>query len=577
MSDVIGIVLRMTLGLFVNKARSSLCDQLKDAGLNSQQLRNLIISKLQNIETKLSGLARADLLSSVSRFQEGLRLLGDLLDKSSTPLLPLQEDDDKTRENSTTSNESKSPVNVDLAFKLVEVIDELKRNSGDHFMSAMNLFDQANILATNAFHNEALAFEDRIMAAKLRLQSRLFYCLENPSLASQSCRLYLEELHGISPIAQDFRNYLEGGMASIFNTDKRRKLVLSVSVINLVVFKFLKSFTKNPINLYDWPNLTIKDDWSYNPLILHTKICLELQNAGIELPNLFVFGKIGCCDLLKKKADIAINIDGDFFVLNDSQLVKISNNEVKTLCHDVSMTGWPFAIAIARVDDNCDIMYLLHRFSHRITPTGTLQRLVSVFLTVFDSIKFSGMPLQPVTKVDKFENVICDRVHSTSHGFAILGRTRNETELHITFYQYNKSGITEPIRHFKIRSWGSSLTTISSKYQLVAVKKFSYHVNVYSEDGQLIRQFELYGGERESCVSIAFNYVTEELVFVSHVGHWFYLSTYDLTGQRHHKARLTLFGECSRFDPERSQYPRLTAHCNGPMAVISDEYPLHLQ
>ena len=87
----------------------------------------------------------------------------------------------------------------------------------------------------------------------------------------------------------------------------------------------------------------------------------------------------------------------------------------------------------------------------------------------------------------------------------------------------------------------------------------------------------LYGGKRESCVSIAFNYLTEELVCVSQVGSWFYLSTYELdTGVRRHKARLTLFGECSKFR-WYSGHPKLTANCNGPVVVVSEEYALRLQ
>ena len=122
MSEVVGIVLKMTLSLFVDKARSSLSDKLKDGGLDSQQLRNLVISKLQNLEKKLDGLARASLLTSVSRVQEGLRLLGDLLDKPSTPTLLLQEDDhdDSARAcgnfAQASSSTSKSALDVDSAL-----------------------------------------------------------------------------------------------------------------------------------------------------------------------------------------------------------------------------------------------------------------------------------------------------------------------------------------------------------------------------------------------------------------------------------------------------------------------------
>ena len=318
MSDVIGIVFKMTVGLFVKKARSLLSDKLKDGGLNSQQLRNLIISNLQDVERKLGGLARANLLTSVSRIKEGLRLLGDLLDKPSTATLPLHEDDDKGEENSTrpsntgqaSSSESKSPLDVDSALKLVEVMNEWKRNSGEYFTSPMKLFEEANTKATEAFHNEALGVKDRILAAKLRVQSRLLLSLENPSLASQSCRLYLEELHGLAPIVKDFCNYLEG-KTSFFNKEKRRELVLSVSAINLAVFKFLESFTKGPINLYDWPNLT-SDDWTYNPLIPDKTICVELQNAGFENPNLFVFSSN-----LSSTNGCVINSEGDLIGMDD--------------------------------------------------------------------------------------------------------------------------------------------------------------------------------------------------------------------------------------------------------------------
>ena len=319
MSDVIGIVLKMTVGLFADKARNSLSDKLKDGGLDSQQLRNLIISNLQNLEKKLDGLARSNVLTSVSRIQEGLRLLGDLLDKPNTPTLLFQDDDDdKDEENSTrpsntaqaSSSETKSPLDVDSAVKLVEVIDELKRNSGEHFTSAIELFKEANTKATEAFHNEALSVDDRILAAKLRVQSRLLLSLENPSLASQSCRLYLEELHGLAPIVKDFRSYLEGGMASVFNKEKRRELVLSVSAINLVVFKFLKSFTKGPVNLYDWPTIT-SDDWTYNPLIPDKTVCVELKSAAIEFPNLLVCEEIGFDDqLYDSTTGFAVNSEG---------------------------------------------------------------------------------------------------------------------------------------------------------------------------------------------------------------------------------------------------------------------------
>ena len=580
MSDVIGIVFKMTVGLFVKKARSLLSDKLKDGGLNSQQLRNLIISNLQDVEGKLGGLARANLLSSVSRIKEGLRLLGDLLDKPNTPTLPLHEDDDKGEENSTrpsntgqaSSSESKSPLDVDLAHKLVEVMNEWKRNSGEYFTSPMKLFEEANTKATEAFHNEALGVKDRILAAKLRVQSRLLLSLDNPSLASQSCRLYLEELHGLAPIVKDFRSYLEGGMLSVFNKEERRDLVLSVSAVNLVVFKFLKSFTKGPVNLYDWPNIT-SDDWTYNPLIPDKTVCVELQNAGFENPNLFVLEEISSNLSFGYMNNCVVNSEGDFIAVRGfPKFIRVTSKTNKVQVYPITFQRGTDLDWCGLTIDSSDIAYFL--YIPELSPTLFLKP-ATISLKVIDSKRFSDKLRHSAELDEYYYSSSGHKVNATPEGFAVVSKNHKDT--HKVIFYTNNQGNVKRTHSFEISLWGSYLTTVTNRYQLVAAERRGCHVRVYEKDGQLIREFELYGGKRESCVSIAFNYLTEELVCVSHVGSWFYLSTYELdTGVRRRKERLTLFGECSKFDWS-SDHPELTAHCNGPVVVVSKEYALRLQ
>lgn len=246
--------------------------------------------------------------------------------------------------------------------------------------------------------------------------------------------------------------------------------------------------------------------------------------------------------------------------------------------------------------DGNDITYLLCVYC--ISPSGGLQpEPYKAFLAVIDSNYRSKIRPKDAFLFHCFPGQQPMTVNSTPDGFVVIRCRFGAGATEVDFYQgadiHERSDIHErpyfynyiyspenvkPAHSFKISLWDKFLTTVTNKYQLVAAKKFGYHVRVYEKDGQLIREFELYGGKCESCVSIAFNYLTEELVCVSHVGSWFYLSTYKLqTGVRRHKARLTLFGECSRFDPMHSRYPRLTAHCNGPMAVVSEKYALRLQ
>ena len=90
MASVVVSALNMTLSLFLNKARRSLTEDLKNGDLNSQELRGLIMSNMESIKTKIDGLARRELLSSASFIEDGLFLLNDLLD-SKGPVLMMDE------------------------------------------------------------------------------------------------------------------------------------------------------------------------------------------------------------------------------------------------------------------------------------------------------------------------------------------------------------------------------------------------------------------------------------------------------------------------------------------------------
>ena len=567
MSGMVAVVLKMTFGVFVNKARGSLSEKLQDGGLNSQQLRSLIVSNFDDIKTKLDGLARGNLLSSISFIQEGLGLLNDLLDKPNTPP---EQGDDKVGGNSNrasnpdqaSSSNKDSPVDVDSVLKLVEAIDKMKINSSDHFTSAMELFKNANTKATEAFHNESLSLEDRILAAKLRVQSRLLLSLGNPSLASQPSRLYLEELHGLASIVEVFRNYLEGGKLSFLNKEKRQELVLSVSAINFVVFKFLKSFTPGPINVFDWPNLK-SGEWTYNPLIPNKAIIADLSNAGLECPNFVLLKELGVSHWRFCSVDwVAVNSDGDLIMWDgNSTLLKITMSEVKVYFTVKLLLRSPRKCFL--VIDNDNITYLLVAKRGRPSATPSFHTR-PCYLTAIDSNGYSTEELGEYSEEEGVKSM-----NSTPDGFVVVTGNRRSTH-EVEFYKNNK-GIIEPTYSFEIKLWVFSLTTVTNKYQLVAVEKYGHRVRVYEKDGQLIREFELYAGDRESCVSIAFNYLTEELVFVSRVGSWYFLSTYEPeTGKRRHNVRLTLFGK-------EKQDLRLTAHCSGPMALVSREYALYLQ
>lgn len=222
--------------------------------------------------------------------------------------------------------------NDHTAGELINTVAELKMMSPDKFQSAIECFKNAHTRATDEFFNDSLSLKDRIMAAKLRIQSRLLLSLEDPDLAIVCKEVYLKDLHGMPALAEIFRYDLAGGVLANFNKAERHELVQSVSMINFVLFRFLHFFTKALVTVYDWP-LIESDALMYNPLIPDGRVLTELQLAEIEVPNLILLKPIHVTGMDPKL--VAITSNGDLIMFRQRvnpdvcELLKVSGKDVK--------------------------------------------------------------------------------------------------------------------------------------------------------------------------------------------------------------------------------------------------------
>ena len=80
MSSIITAVFKATIGLIVNKGRDAATELLKDGDVADQIFRGVIVRKIEDIKTKLDGLARKDLLAAIDAFETGLWYLYQALD-----------------------------------------------------------------------------------------------------------------------------------------------------------------------------------------------------------------------------------------------------------------------------------------------------------------------------------------------------------------------------------------------------------------------------------------------------------------------------------------------------------------
>ena len=195
--------------------------------MTDEECRQLIVRELDDMKTKLDGLARKDLLSSISFLKEGITFLNISQDDQSTDGATSSPQEQKEDFSQAVASMqlmvagSSSVFNEACSLALSKEIQRLNIASGTRFASAKRAFEKSNTKATEAFNNEALSTEDRIMATKLRVISRILESLQDPDAAATTCQVYLEELHSMPAVRKMFSVLLEGGMKSLFNKTKR--------------------------------------------------------------------------------------------------------------------------------------------------------------------------------------------------------------------------------------------------------------------------------------------------------------------------------------------------------------------
>jgi hypothetical protein len=108
-----------------------------------------------------------------------------------------------------------------------------------------------------AFNNAALSTEDRLMASKLRIASRILEGLEDPEAAVHDCLLYLKELQDLPAVQamfsvwRDSDKRITARLRARFYKEKRNVNVESIQMINALLIDLTIKFTNikmGPLN-----------------------------------------------------------------------------------------------------------------------------------------------------------------------------------------------------------------------------------------------------------------------------------------------------------------------------------------
>lgn len=326
MSLVVTAVFKSTIGLLVNKGRDKAAERLKEGDVTDQKFRGVIMREIDNVKLKLDGLARKDLLASISFFKEGIESLFVVFDRvarSGSQLSAI-----KVPDKSAGSGTSVSLVKEIEKLRLTGLDDSATRA----LVNTKERFKDARRKATEAFANQALELSDRLLAMQYRVMATVLETIDNPEDALASCRVSLEELHSLSAVQTCFNVELKKGLRASLSKEERRQIISTVCQVNRVIYDVTLMVTSRG-EVLELPLLHAgkeKVDPSRD-----RRIAKALRKVGMEHCCIqWSFGQEGDEEhKLKIPQGIATNTRGELVIAdNGDKTVKVFNSS-GSYCH----------------------------------------------------------------------------------------------------------------------------------------------------------------------------------------------------------------------------------------------------
>ena len=327
MSSLITAVFKATIGLLVNKGRDKLAGKLNEGDVTDQKFRGLVVREIDEIKSKLDGLARKDLLASISLFKEGIELLYDVFESARS----------SSEHRAITAAATACAEQFDIAKEMLKLdLSALDEPSTRKLSKAKKRFEEARLGATSAFSNEALELPDRLLAMQYRVMATILETIDNPEDCLPACKVCIEDLQDVSGVKECFKEELKKGLWTWFGLGKegRRKIISTVCFSNRVVYDvtlMARGFgTKGQLSI-NWPCVNIGEE-PVNPL-RNQRVAEVLNKQGMVhcscLP--WSFGQEGEVEhKLKYPLGIATNTKGQFLIADEGDTtVKVFDSNGK--------------------------------------------------------------------------------------------------------------------------------------------------------------------------------------------------------------------------------------------------------
>ena len=280
MTALITTVFKATISFLVQKGRAATAEKFEEGDVINQKFRRLIVREIDDLKSKLDGLAKKDLLSSVISFAVGIEYLYDVFEKSKSGCkyegkagkqkgLRLDDSTKKALENAKKRVEDAHEKARDAFAYVYDVFDKSKSGFEDEgkagkqkglgmddstkkaLENAKKKFEDAREKARDAFANEALNLNDRLLAMEIRVMATILQAFDNHKEAIPACKVCIEELHSLTAVKECFTVELgKAGFSNRFSKDDREKIISAICQLNRFIYDFTLMVG---FGLKEWP------------------------------------------------------------------------------------------------------------------------------------------------------------------------------------------------------------------------------------------------------------------------------------------------------------------------------------
>ena len=475
MSVIITVVFKAAMGWLVDKCRDEAAKKLKDGDITDQQFRGIIMREIDDLRSKLDGLSRKDLLASISFFREGVELLYEVF-----------EDTRSRSKYGADAAQAACAETVSLTEGMKHL--ELTKSATRKLADAKKRFESARERATDAFSNEALSPNDRILSMLYRVMATVLEKIDHPEDVFAPCKVCIEELNSLPVVKQSLREQLKAGfraVKSLFNKEERRKIISGVCLVNRVAFNVIRTVPVKEL-FPKW--LTIdtgkeKVDLLRDPRVREILCIQGMENCSVS----WIFGHDGEEEQqLKLPCDIATNSSRQYIVADYDFTIKVFDNSGKfvqgfSLPPLIDDSGKQLSIKTSVVrlaTDMNDNIYVLVSEENRVGSYW-----------IFKFNKTADQHHKFRVERISFDFEVCKLSVSDSGKVVVLKGDWSENYWIVDVYETNGQLVCSFGQ--QILSNPCDITTVSDGRVMVLEERYPPVVHIFSEQGDHLNKFDL--------------------------------------------------------------------------------------